>query len=48
MSCVLGCMMITGLLWAGRPHTNPPLASNVELKQVLCWQLNTEMFEGRK
>ncbi|WP_439857698.1 energy transducer TonB [Pseudomonas syringae] len=34
--------------FTGRPHTNPPLASNVELKQVLCWQLNTEMFEGRK
>ncbi|RMM10682.1 hypothetical protein ALQ84_05271 [Pseudomonas caricapapayae] len=34
--------------FTGRPHTNPPLASNVELKQVWCWQLNTEMVEGRR
>ncbi|EPM49924.1 hypothetical protein [Pseudomonas syringae] len=34
--------------FTGRPHTNPPLTSNAELKQELCWQLNREMFEGRK
>ncbi|RMN23385.1 hypothetical protein ALQ64_05710, partial [Pseudomonas cannabina] len=34
--------------FTGRTHTHPPLTSNAELKQELCWQLNREMFEGRK
>ncbi|KPC35686.1 Uncharacterized protein ABJ99_4098 [Pseudomonas syringae pv. cilantro] len=34
--------------FTGRPHVDPPLTSNAGLKQELCWQLNMEMFEGRK